>query len=379
MLLTATAVVSLVLIARPRPAQCLDDRIEIHGFASQGWLISTKNKFYGPTKGGSFEFAEVALNVTTQLTEKLRAGLQLVSRDFFELGNFEPDLDWGFLGYRVWDWLEMRAGRMKVPYGLYGEIADIDAARLPVLLPQSIYDANFRLLSFTGVSATGDVSLGPVGSLNYNLFTGDLTDPDIRGFDVAMRQAIGGRLFWETPFAGLRLSGTTMLFDFRFDYTMAADQLITFKYRDGLSWVASAEYNDHNLLMAFEYGRWNADITGSLAALAPSINLERYYAMTSYQFTTWLQAGGYYSVSYWDRHDKDGTGSTIGISGANSHSAWQKDLALTVRIDVNPHWLFKLEGHRIDGTTTLWMSDSASASDLVQDWALFMVRTTVSF
>ena len=38
--------------------------------------------------------------------------------------------DWFDLDYRWKDWLGLRAGRVKLPYGLYNDTSDIDAARV---------------------------------------------------------------------------------------------------------------------------------------------------------------------------------------------------------------------------------------------------------
>ena len=49
----------------------------------------------------------------------------------------------------------MRAGRVKMPRGLYNEALDVDAVRPFVLLPQSVYDNRLRDFnaSFEGPSA----------------------------------------------------------------------------------------------------------------------------------------------------------------------------------------------------------------------------------
>ena len=68
------------------------------------------------------------------------------------LGNFNVKADWYYLDYRVRDWLGVRAGRLKIAYGLYNDVSDIDAARAPALLPSSVYPFTNReyLLAQTG-------------------------------------------------------------------------------------------------------------------------------------------------------------------------------------------------------------------------------------
>ena len=64
------------------------------------------------------------------------------THDLGPLGNYRTRFDWFYLDYRFWDWLGVGAGRTKVPFGLYNESSDVDAARVPVLLPQSVYPAS---------------------------------------------------------------------------------------------------------------------------------------------------------------------------------------------------------------------------------------------
>src|SRR5690606_2529719 len=116
-----------------------DSALQIHGFASQGALISTDNNYLAKTERGSLEFAEAGIALYKQLDPKLRVGFQLFTRDLVPLGNYSAKFDWFVLDYRWRDWLGLRAGRTKLPFGLYNEIRDIDAAQPVVLLPQSVY------------------------------------------------------------------------------------------------------------------------------------------------------------------------------------------------------------------------------------------------
>src|SRR5262245_34093993 len=57
-------------------------QLELHGFVSQGYLLSSGNNYLAETtERGSLEFSEVGLNFTAQLTDDLRAGVQLFAHD----------------------------------------------------------------------------------------------------------------------------------------------------------------------------------------------------------------------------------------------------------------------------------------------------------
>lgn len=56
------------------------ERIALHGFASQAYIHTTDNHFYGPSDDGSFEFTEVGINGSFRISPKLRLSAQLLSR-----------------------------------------------------------------------------------------------------------------------------------------------------------------------------------------------------------------------------------------------------------------------------------------------------------
>src|SRR6187399_37620 len=139
-----------------------EQALEVHGFVSQGFIKTTNNNYLAKSERGSFEFVEAGVNFTKPLSDRLRVGLQLFARDLGPTGNYRPQFDWFYFDFRVADWFGIRAGRTKLPFGLYNETSDIDAARVPVLLPQSVYPQANRdfLLAQTGGEIYGYVPLG---------------------------------------------------------------------------------------------------------------------------------------------------------------------------------------------------------------------------
>src|SRR5262249_34005020 len=139
--------------------------LQVHAFASQGFLVTTEHDYLAKSKDGSFEMTEVGINFTKPLTNDLRAGMQLFSRKLGATGNYSAKFDWFYLDYRWRDWLGIRAGRVKVPFGLYNEINDVDAGRVAILLPQSVYPISNRdyLLAQSGGELYGRLDLRRAG------------------------------------------------------------------------------------------------------------------------------------------------------------------------------------------------------------------------
>jgi hypothetical protein len=91
--------------------------------------------------------------------------------------------------------------------------------------------------------------------------------------------------------------------------------------------------------------------------------------MAAYRLTPWLQPGAYYALYFEDTADRD------------RRSTRQHDTALTLRFDVNEHWLVKLEGHYMHGTAALnsRLNNGVPVSQLEPDWLVFIAKTTAYF
>ncbi|HKU41099.1 MAG TPA: hypothetical protein VJR89_23210 [Polyangiales bacterium] len=368
---------------------------EVHAFVSQGFILTSKNNYLARSKRGSFEFNEVGLNVSKNLSDDVRLGMQLFARDLGPIGNYQPQFDWFQIDYRFRDWLGIRVGRTKIPFGLYNEINDIDVARVPILLPQSVYPTDHRdyLFAQTGVELYGNIPLGPAGLLEYRAYGGTIflepgpaPNPNVTVTHVDVPYVAGGRAMWLTPLDGLSLGASFQLLRIDSGYQFTPDFLALAKMVkavpadfDGLIpiefplafWVASIEYNVHDLLLAAEYSRWNGRIESGVPDVQPDIpaHNERYYAMASYRLLPWFAPCVYYSGYYVNRDDRHGK------------DAYQHDFAATLRFDLTTFWLLKLEGHLMRGTRALEGSpnDDQPLDKLTRDWVAFLIKTTAYF
>jgi hypothetical protein len=373
--------------------------LQVHGFVSQGWIKTTKNNYLTQSERaqGSFEFSEVGINFTKPLGDHLRVGLQLFAHDLGPLGNYAPQLDWYYVDYRFFDWLGVRAGKTKLPWGLYNESNDVDAGRVPVLLPQSVYPVSSRefLFAQTGGELYGDVALGTAGDLEYRVYGGTIflnpseSSAQLRNFDVPYEG--GGRLMWHAPLEGLQLGASVQLLRFEFNFTPTAAQLAEYEMAgqlpadfDGVVtaalpykvWVASAEYQQQGLLVAAEYQRGYVEYETNLILAQNSVVNQGGYVMGSYQIAPWFTPGLYYSGTFPNIHAKTAPG-----ADPNPRSSFQHDVALTLRYDVTPNWLVKAEGHYMHGTAGLQpaLNGNRARDRLAKDWGVFLLKTTGYF
>jgi hypothetical protein len=370
--------------------------LDVHGFVSQGFMLSSSNNYLMNSRRGSFEFTEVGLNFTKTITDDLSVGMQLFMRDLGPIGNYKPQFDWAYLDYHFRDWLGLRAGRTKLPFGLYNDQADIDAARVPILLPQSVYPTTDRdfLLAQTGFELYGYQPLPLIGALDYRVYGGTIfidqtalsvENATVQKIDVPY--VVGGRVLWRAPppIDGLTLGASVQALRINVDFqfspaaTDALEQagLVPSSY-DGilkyklpaLLWVGSLEYAAHDLLLAAEYSRWRTDYE-LVPPIVPNGNetSTRWYVMASYRAASWFSPGTYYSVL------------NTGVPGPLTREKYQQDAALTMRFDINQNWLVKLEGHYMRGTAALdpALNSNQPLNELTRDWGVFMAKTTAYF
>jgi hypothetical protein len=370
--------------------------IDVHGFVSQGFLLSTDNNYLAKSRRGSFEFTEVGINFTKSLGDNLRAGMQIFARDLGPTGNYRPQFDWFYLDYRFADWLGLRAGRTKLPFGLYNETSDIDSARVPILLPPSLYPQENRdfLLAQTGAELYGYVPIGAAGAIDYRLYGGtiflsttSLGSPGLTLVEVDVPYVVGGRAMWLTPLDGLSLGGSVQLL--RLDLKLFADAEtsmalvqrglvpagfdgnVLVRYPVALG-VASIEYSAHDVLLAAEFSRWRiATEVRPKAGVGPDAHRTqtRFYVMGSYRVTPWFTPGIYYSAF------------ELGQAEPQTRANYQQDAAVTFRYDLTPNWIAKLEGHYMRGTAGLSSSLNSNQplAELTRTWGVGLVKTTVFF
>lgn len=355
--------------------------LDVHAFVSPGFIYTThQNNYLAKSKTGSFEFTEVGINFSKPLTDQLRVGLQLFARDLGPIGNYTPKVDWFYLDYRFRDWLGVRAGRVKVPFGLFNEISDVDSARVPIMLPQSVYPADNRdtLLAQTGVELYGFTRLGRAGALDYRAYAGTIfldmpRSTATSAYDtLTVPYIVGARVLWETPLEGLRVGATAQALRIDADLRVGAGLAVpvSLQLPVFLS-VASLEYTWHNLQIAVEYGRWFATVHSKGNVLGPdtSTTNERAYVSVNYRVNRWFWPGAYYSLFF------------PNVAKRAGFENRQHDIAATLRFDINAYWLVKLEGHFMNGTAALTpaLNDGRQPATLAPMWGAFFVKTTAHF
>lgn len=329
-----------------------DQGLQIHGFATQAFVFSSANNYLGMnTSSGTTAWTEAAFNVNDQVANKLRVGMQL---HFMELGKFGDQgvtVDWALGDYKFDRKLGMRAGVVKIRWGLFNDVQDFDPGYMWCLLPEPIYAVDVRAtnLSVLGVEAYGSLPLPKkLGDLEYSVYAGDYyyapNDGYMEGFTesgLAFSNRPSGKtpgfdLRWKTPVKGLKVGGSLMMYD-------AQDNLTDGTFRQPLAYwpTVYGEYEARKFFFSGQYMKLGQYTVISEIGSQPSTNLSdtrAWFVMGAYHVTDKLQLGAYYThyvvASAPDQSDP-----------ANYFHDW----VASSRYDFDSYFYAKIEGHFIAG------------------------------
>jgi len=335
-----------------------DRDVQIHGFASQGFVHTNDNNWLTmeTSNFGSGEFTDFGANVSSQITDNFRVGAQIYDRNLGGIGKWYPSLDWAYGQYKFKPWFGIRGGRVKTVLGLYNDTQDLDFLHPFALLPQGIYSVDVRdsTIAHDGGDVFGDIRLGSKwGSLAYTAYAGHrsnsthggvayLEDSDGLAFKSLAGLQYGADLRWQTPLKGLLIGVSRENQDNTNSYVYnSPGGPINISNSDRSDWINQfyGEYAWKKLLLDAEFRRFWDD-TGSPGINESQINVHSWYVAGAYRIQKHVQVGSYYS-SYW-------VDFPIGalVPAGTGHSY---DKVITGRIDINRFFNVKVEGHFIDG------------------------------
>ena len=386
--------------------------VDIHGFVSQGYVQSSDYGFHQinmdqeELEDGSYEFSEVGLNFSSTVSDNLRLGVQLLSKDMGTVGNNEVVVDWAYADYNFKNWLGLRVGKVKRAIGLFNEYQDIDATRTSIFLPP-IYREDWRegALAIRGAAIYGTLP----GSLEYNISYGIADMSTEGGVAKTMERTVGGKvtdidsepnytawLKWNTPLNGLSLTASQMKIGLNMEAQainsmplsaltgLPAHAALNLELKTPITNKTTVFYNTvatqyfhNNLMVAAEY-QWGKEVLKTKVMGIPQPTkknkTEIWSLLTTYRFTPLFELGVCYSEEYDDRDDRDGDAYVA--KGLPKENAWRKDLAISTRFDITNSWIFKLEAHLMDGLLNIDYGTDPSPDE---NWEMYAAKLTYIF
>lgn len=350
-------------------AQSTERQVEIRGFGGWAYGRTNQNSYRSGTPEGNYLNANLALNVTAQVSHRLTIIGQIEGVESAE-EETEFELDYAFAQWNVSDALKLRVGKVKQPFGIYTELFDVGTVRPFQDLPAALYgNVGFMAEGFNGVGLRGSHRLGGAWSVGYDAYAGGIglvereapllflegepVEDEVfeRGRDV-----VGARAVVQLPLAGLSLGASG--FSARLD---SDDESVR---RTAVA--AQLSYTSERIWWRNEYAR--ADESGE--------HTRGGYSELAYFLTpTWQPAVRY------ERLDTriDGLDASVAPSLLD-HQSWriginlwpEPDLVLRASVEF-------VRGNRLAAPEAEALADVIAAGDLRRTTRLFQVGAQFSF
>jgi hypothetical protein len=350
----------------------LGREVQIHGFASQGFVYTdTNNWLTMNTRQGSGAFTDFGFNVSTNVTDKLRVGAQLYDRNLGQLGQYHPSLDWAVVDYRFKSWFGVRGGKVKTTLGLYTDTQDLDFLRTFALLPQSVYPTDLRdaTIAHLGGDIYGNVPLKRrLGDLSYTAYAGHRSDSIYSGYPHLLSEygirfkSYGGLQYgvdlrWSTPVKGLLVGASRMNEDITgtgsaTTFPNSGSGTSPYSEHSKADWTNQfyGRYTLGKLRIDSEYRRYLRDQIILNGTAENVTDVRGCYISGAYRVTKRLALGSYYSrytiTSTAGGQPGGGVSPSTDTSLPANHIY---DKVVTARVDFNKFWNLKVEGHFMNG------------------------------
>jgi hypothetical protein len=376
------------------PAAALD--YQVHGFATQGYVVSGGNNFFGDSIHGSHDYYELGVNGALQASPEWLVSAQAYLREAGATDDNRVRLDYGLVDYRFLQRAEanagIRLGRVKNPIGFFNDTRDTVFTRPGIVMPMSVYQDNAGqrsiLFSSDALQFYGDrdwgvheLSLTATAAQSRQLTENEerlILDLGGAPFHVRFKEFWNARLADDVGggqwrFALSHAQGRLLL-DTEDGSGIAGDFFVNIE-------VLSAAYNAAKCSVTAEYalvGNDNLVTLGGAPILVQDIKAEGAYVQADYRLTPRWSLMARYDAFFRDRNDRDGSEFAAANPGADRHSRYAHDFAVGASWQPDAHWGVWTEYHYIDGTANVQGQDNlGNAPD--NPWSMLLLMAGYRF
>jgi hypothetical protein len=368
---------------------------QVHGYAAQGYVLSSHNDFFGDSTDGSFNYYEAGINAAVQVQPNLLFAAQAAVRDAGISDDSSFRIDYALADYRLMaearTQLGVRVGKIKNSFGFYNETRDVVFTRPSILLP-TIYSDNQNQRSVLFTAPGAQLYGGVIAGQHDFSFTGTINaERDVRETDERLLVDLSGLPFdlrigdsWNLQVMDSIAGGRWQL---AYSYIVAQFRLTTAPEiglfgRLGVdAHVFSARFNAERFTLTAEYsliGNENRVNLGATPLLREHIMADSGYLQAEYRITPRWNLMARMDSSYRNRHDRSGREYAATHPGIDRRSQFSHDFTIGVNWRPDEHWGVWAEHHWIYGTATLQALENPPPVRH-QRWSMLMLMAGYKF
>jgi hypothetical protein len=363
-----TALAAAACAALATPAFADEPLVSIHGFGNQDYLRSGDTGFLGSNSHGTWQNDDLGLVLRGTVNDKVHLNAMI------QADATEPvQMLWYFVDWQLSDALTLKAGRVKMPLGIYNEYIDTRGLQLAALTPLMYYDAiDIVHDAYQGVGLDYDYALGHYGKLTAQLYFGNTPNspapyaaPAFNSpqgtleADTNDLHLFGYRFTWETPVDGLRLLASG--YDTKTQTTNAFGQQAGVVGNESL-YILSADYTTETLDIKSEFAHHHFPaLVGT-----PGLTSSAWYVQGGYHIGAWTPYARYDSVTADTAHSGD-------------PSYYQHTFVLGIDRLLAPNLHVRAEDHLNHGYAMSVFDGDTAAGTGKTDWSLLAVQINYMF
>ncbi len=390
-----------------QPALAASD-LQLHGSLAQGFSLSSDNNVNGQSAdGGSLEYREAVVNLSWRPRPQGLISAQLASVEQGDVAEEALLLD-----YLLADWILQqhsdrrfgaRAGKLKLPFGLFNDARDSVFSRPGILLPQSVYldtdgARSFGYFSAWGAALYADAYFGR-HELSLEL-QGLAPAPlqDTAAISILRRPSQGRfqidhgvvlRTIDDLDAGRWRVSLTASTA--RLSYKPRTDPLFDQRGKFRLSqFFLSLQHNREQLSLTAELVRRRIRLEDLVSNPGLDASLDQdslgYYLQAAWRFNPQWSVMLRYDERVRELQDRRGTRQARRSQAGPGpslprHYFFARDFTLGSRYDLNEHLSLFAELHQIDGV--LWVNPldnpAIAGGQAERRWTLFNLMLAYRF
>lgn len=374
------------------PAGAVD--YQIHGYAAQGFVLSSDNNFFGDSSDGSFDYYEAGINAAVQVRPNLLVAAQAAVRDAGISDDGTLRLDYALVDYRVLAAAAvqagLRAGKVKNTLGFHNETRDVVFTRPSILLP-SVYSDNQNQRSLIFTSPGTQLYASAVTGQHEWSFTGtanaerDVRESDERllvrlsaPFDLRIGDSWNVQLM--DSMGGGRWQFAYSYFAGQFRLRTAPEVSLAGRFDVDLN-VFSVRHNAERFTITAEYaliGNDNHLTFRGTPIVHASVHADSAYLQGEYRFNRQWGAMARIDGFFLDRRDRSGREFAATHPGVERRSRFSHDWVVGLNWRPDEHWGVWGEYHWINGTGTLQALENPPPVR-EQRWSMLMLMAGYKF